>query len=173
MSTILFDPKSRSLYADSRAVQGDAVFDDNQTKLFVINIEELGGECLFAGAGAEEVLEHTKSWLEGLRPAKPEFIKDDDLHMMALILTKNGSIYAINSPYFEYYLCPNQDAIQAIGTGAKFALAAMQIEDNAAKAMVVAKRMDVYSGGATKRGVFGNENWHITELIPDDDIMHT
>ena len=149
MTTILFCPKDKALYTDSRATSNDTVISDNTPKLHKVNIEGVG-RLILALCGSSEVIEDYLDYLSGFSE-KPE---GDEFGGLAV--DKNGRLYEVFAPSFQLRLSSCQNEVRANGSGFYYALAAYDACGDAVTAMNVAKRRDVLSGGTTVKASFVN-----------------
>lgn len=164
MTAILFDPKERALYADSKSTSCNITTSLSVKKIKVITVKGLG-ECLFAACGEESLIAQAISWLSGDKDGKPEYMKDDeDGGFFGFILDKSGDLYEVGSPSFEPYYSFSQNEVQSIGSGSTVALAAYAMQPNPKKVMRIVKQLDVYSGGSTFKGWLDGEQWRIESI---------
>ncbi len=156
MTTILYDPKKKTLYSDSQCTVGNIVSSLNSPKIISLEIDGLG-TCLFAYSGDIRQLPVLTAWLSGKRDRPPEFSKDateDEDQYQAFALDRSGTLYNIEYPFPEFYPSPTQNNLYSLGSGGDIVLAAMAANPDPIKAMDVAKQLDIYSGGQTWMGRF-------------------
>jgi ATP-dependent protease HslVU (ClpYQ) peptidase subunit len=131
MTTIATDGKTMA--GDGQAQTDMTIVDSNRRKVFRLTNGSLVG-C--AGNSVDAI--SFRRWLDddGNKPhIKEEFA--------ALVLNKNGDV-----EYYDRLLVPLELSLPtAIGSGADFALAAMDAGASPAQAVEIAARRDPYTGG--------------------------
>ena len=134
MTTIACDGKSMS--ADSRETAGDTIISDSVDKLF-----ELPNGTIVGCAGEVSDIFKFKEWLEADDGTKPPNFKK----MSALLLHADGRLQL-----FEDGMLMPEKAPTAIGTGFLSALTALDMGATTKKAVQMAMKRDVFSGGRVK-----------------------
>lgn len=149
MTTLLFDPVEKALYADSLTNIGGSVYSSTHRKIKQIHIKGLG-YCLVASSGCVEAAFIAEDIFEGDESIKPD---EDDISM--IVLDKTGKAYEIFS---AKSMTPRHLGNRPIyhGSGWLIAKSAHEATNNPAKAMHVAKSLDIYSGGKTMKASYVN-----------------
>lgn len=148
MTTITY--RDRKMVSDGQVSFGGRVDDQNFKKIRKIN------GCLVGGAGRLTSVLQFFEWFEEWSNAQqvqgdaphvrvfvPEGIEDEDFS--GLVVFADGIIFLYEGGKNSYQLAGQE--YFSIGSGADFALAAMDAGANAMEAVAVAIKRDVYSGG--------------------------
>lgn len=150
MTTIVYDHKERQIAVDSRCTRGAVILSDDKVKWVYKGADLL----FFAGTVAdfEAFIQHY-----GKAGSKPESEVDVDA-----FLIRDGVVYECsfckNTGYWELPLAYNS----ALGSGANFALAALDFGKTVYGAVEYAKTKDIYTGG--KVHVFDIESMQFLDL---------
>ena len=155
MTTILFDPVDRALYADMQMTMGNLIATSNKQKLKVVHHPDLG-ECLAGGAGAIDEIEAALHYL--IQGGDKPTLKD----ISVILITKAGDLY--NAFEGQLRLIKMPFSADAIGSGMTIALAVLHATQNPLQAMQTAKALDIYTGGAIQKGWFDGERWCIETI---------
>lgn len=140
MTTIIYDPKTAMMYADSRAYNGTHRPIRSKSKLHRLKDGSIIGISTNCTGGDQLLLD----WLAADCPAssKPDFKKDT---LIALVVRPSGEIYyitenlAMTGPICAPYY--------VIGSGAEYAIGAMAVGASAKAAVAAAIENDIWSGG--------------------------
>lgn len=146
MTTIIYSHKEKKILIDSRLVAGDTIATDNDVK-YKKNDK---GVWFFTGAKGDSdklmALNHDD---------KPEVVPD-----AAALLASESKCTLVT--FNQGYCCYTElDYSFAIGSGANFALGAMDHGSNAVIAMEIAKGRDCNTGGKTR--IFNLKNMKFIE----------
>lgn len=138
MTTIVY--RDGILAADSRGYSGDQTAIGNKMKIhrladgtiFGISTNNVGGDSLI------------KNWIEdGCKHPENGDVKPDSFSI--LMIKKNGEVFFANDNYG--FSGPLDAPFYAIGSGRKYALAALHLGKSAVEAVEVACIFDLWSGG--------------------------
>lgn len=151
MTTILFDPVERALYADSQITSNNTITSTTMKKIKHVNVKGLG-YCLVAWSGTVDGMHSAIDLLTGESKDK---IKDDD-YTNVIIVDKNGVIYESGSDDMKIIRNEEQSLVTFNGSGWMYAYSAYEATKNPIKSMSVAKSLDIYSGGKTMKASFVN-----------------
>ena len=133
MTTIAWD--GRMLAADRMGVLDDFKFDDGP------KLRALSGGRYVACCGMAQIVERVLPWMEtgGQRPEMPE-----SASFSAILVTSDGDAFLIENNLIPMPIASGQRF--AIGSGAQFALGAMEAGASAELAIRIANDLCVYSG---------------------------
>ena len=148
MTTILFDPIERALYADGRITNENMIRTNSAKKIETINIPKLG-KCLITYAGVGTEILHCKKYLMGL-VGKSESENEAN----CLFIDKSGIAYIYYSGDDTYNKLEDQNICYTDGSGYQFAIGAYKASGSGFDAIEAAKQCDVYSGGITTKAYF-------------------
>jgi ATP-dependent protease HslVU (ClpYQ) peptidase subunit len=102
---------------------------------------------VLAGAGWLDEIIEVAAWLDngGDERDKPTVDAEDDESATDYLLIDGDKCYWLTAPYLR----PVEvlDGMAAVGSGAKFALGAMEAGKTAAEAVVIASKFDPHTGG--------------------------
>ncbi len=135
MTTIVYDHKAKMIAVDSRTTRGAVILSDESIKW-----RYNGADLIFFSGTIADFDAFIASY--GKAGNKPESVVDVDA-----FLVRNGVVYECsfckNTGYWELPLKYNS----AIGSGANFALAALDFDCGVLDAVEYAKKKDIYTGG--------------------------
>ena len=132
MTTIAY--RRGVIAADGFAVEGNAIVARRVAKIGRL------GKLLFGAAGELAFCWAFRSWIrEGARGEPP--VADNG--SSGLIVLPDGWLFTVATPGLELTRSP----FHAIGSGATFAMGAMQVGATAEQAVRAAAALDVYTGG--------------------------
>jgi hypothetical protein len=135
MTTILYDPKTRTMVADRK------MSDDNGFETETLKIRRLKNGGLYAACGLTAAMELVFAWVDndyqGPCPAMSE--------SSAIVVSPSGRIWLAEPPGA---LIPIRSRrVLAIGSGSNFALGALDAGADMVEAVKIACRRDKNSGG--------------------------
>lgn len=104
------------------------------------------GKFLAAGCGSYEDLCAFLDWLEsgGKQEDRKKFGIDRDLNISAITVNKKGSVYQYDGRLYPYSI---DHKFYSIGSGASYALGAMEHGASAIEAVKIAAKYDSNTGG--------------------------
>lgn len=155
MTTIVYDPKERALYADTRISMGGTLVNDNYVKLHLIEYKSVPAILALSGhvADIQLFVEHLTnnefSLSQDWRP-RPGYT------FSGMLLTAD-QLYNIDSMYLTPYIIDERDNWTA-GSGGKVAAVALECGKTGEEALAIAKKMDLASGGDTYAAKFVDEH---------------
>ncbi len=135
MTTIVF--RDGALAADSRAYSGDKIGIGSKTKIHRLEDGSLVG-CATTEVGFSE---RFVAWLKAGKP--DDFVVPNEIDFQALHVQPDGGVFYYHNSYFP--TGPLEAEFFAIGSGAQFALGAMQMGAGAIVALEVACELDLWS----------------------------
>ena len=143
MTTIAYD--GNIIAADGQVTDDDTITDTEVIKLYNF-VTEGGADVVVAYTGALEGKTRFESW------ASCQAISDSQEDLWAELelegLVFEALVVGKNCLSFEEGRHPSLcHGAQALGNGAKFALAAMKCGKNAIEAVEIASQLDIYTGG--------------------------
>lgn len=137
MTTIAYSHKDKEIAVDSRETAGDLIASDNTLKA-----EKINGEW-YIGAGCSNDCELlTDCIINGTTHER-----DLDANVM---FTKNGKVFNSNYYAADGLLTWEIKRNYTMGSGEKFALAAMDFGKSAKEAVKYAMTRDIYTGGKVR-----------------------
>ena len=150
MTTAIFDPTTRSLFADSQVCMHNMRHSVAVNKIKIVN-HALHGLCLFVATGAHNI---TTALIDASESGSPPPPAPADDSVSAMMLTPDGVLYETSSPDLTFYKAHDQSAFRAIGSGTPFAYAVYKATNDPVRTMEIVKELDIYTGGATVQGFF-------------------
>jgi hypothetical protein len=130
-----------TIATDGKTMAGDGrtCRDDLVTSEVSVKIHRLADGSLFGGAGISHETRALRDWLDKGGEGSPPKAKD----LAALVLKPNGELwYYCNDSAPSLTSAPN-----AVGTGEQLAIGAMEAGASPERAVEIASRRDVHSGG--------------------------
>lgn len=137
MTTIAFDGKT--IAGDSRITYENEIVGDYDTKVSLID----RANYVFGFAGTRSMKNAAERWIMG-GCTKDNHPKDGDWSALVMHVYGNQQcmLYTNTTPYGAYVQAPF-----AIGSGDKYAVAAMHCGKTAAEAVSIAAKLDPFTGG--------------------------
>ena len=104
---------------------------------------------LCAGCGSVEDLIAVLDWVSdgGILQKRKEFGLDRECDVSALLISKKGSVFHIDSRVYPYLV---DASFHACGSGSDLAIGAMAMGASAVEAVRVASKFDGYTGGSIR-----------------------
>lgn len=134
MTTIIY--KDKRLFVDSRAYSGDKTPIGSKNKLHFLEDGVYAGSSTVTGA--------PERLFELLRDGGVQAHVKEDLNVDAIYIQDNGCVYFFsNGPHWTI-IDPDQHL--ALGSGAQYALGALECGADGYAAMAIACRLDVWTG---------------------------
>ena len=149
MTTLLYDPATKTLYADSQSTSETVITGRMERKIKAVNAKGLG-LCLVACSGWSETIPLVLHWLTGERESKPDMAGTE---CELLILDSDGDLFVCGHKTLEPYQ-ENSSEIHASGSGWLIAFSVMTATNDPLLAMSTARKLDTGTGGAIMCGRF-------------------
>lgn len=136
MTTVIYDHKRKQVAIDSRYTRGDVIDTDKGNKVR----KDSRGIWLFSGhqADFEDLMALKRNEKVEVRPE------------CGAILIKNGCAFVVDTDEDGFCIVAKLNDSFAMGSGYKFAIAALDLGKTAKEAVNYAKTRDIYTGGRVR-----------------------
>lgn len=139
MTTIAYNHKAKQIAVDGRSTRNDRIVNDDTEKF----IRDEGDIYFFAGSVCDQV-----RMIELIKTGKTS--GSPKICCTAMRVTSDGQVETWGVDDDGYPFCEVPDCNEAMGSGADFAIAAMDMGKSTADAVRYASTRDIFTGGTVR-----------------------
>jgi len=181
MTTLIIDAKKHRVYADGRMTSSDSVLAEKTVKCWAIAwrtpTTASKQSCLLTGAGDWAIILLLRDWLAAGTDSFPAwaaskgYVLEKAATASVYLLAQNGGIWAFMPPFYRPERVTPESRYLCDGSGYLAASGALEAFGNngmcAAKALKIACKLDMGSGGRLSRFFLADDGSLVQEIIRD------